>query len=315
MGQERQVIIVGSGPAGLTAALYCARANLQPLLFTGTPLGGQLSITSEIENYPGLAEGVTGPELVQLMQDQAERFGTEIVNDTVTNLNVRQHPFLVVAGDLEFASKALILATGSSPRTLGLESEQKFMGRGVSTCATCDGFFYRDRVVGVVGGGDSAVEEATYLTRFASKVFLIHRRDQLRASEIMKQRAERNETIEFVWNSVVTEVLGADAVEGVRLKDVITEEERVLRVDGLFVAIGHEPNSQFFREQIDTDEKGYVKTDLRQRTNVAGVFVAGDVADHIYRQAVTAAGTGCKAAIEAERFIAELEDRLYPGRP
>jgi thioredoxin reductase (NADPH) len=308
------VIIIGSGPAGWTAALYTARANLSPVLFTGNTLGGQLSWTTDIENYPGLEEGITGPRLIELMQAQAERFGTTVKLAGVTKVDLCVHPFHITTDEGEYHSKTVIVCTGSSPRLLGLPSEAKFMGRGVSTCATCDGFFFRGKVVGVVGGGDSAMEESTFLTRFATKVYVIHRRDRLRASQIMQQRAFSNPKIEFKWNAAVSEVLGDSKVDGLRLRSTANGHEESLSVDGLFIAIGHTPNTQLFKGQLEMDENGYLITDRRQRTNIPGVFAGGDVQDHIYRQAITAAGTGCAAALEAERFLAELEQRAYPGR-
>jgi thioredoxin reductase (NADPH) len=314
MPQPRNVIILGGGPAGFTAGLYTGRANLAPLLFTGAQLGGQLATTSEIENYPGLGEGVTGPELVGLMQQQAERFGCEVRLAEVTKVDFQQHPFEVWEGGEEHAAKAIIVCTGSTPRMLGLESEARFYGRGVSTCATCDGFFYRGKTIAVVGGGDSAMEEAVFLTRFAAKVYLVHRRDRFRASEIMQKRTLENEKIEAVYDSVVDEVLGDEKVTGVRVKNVKTDRLSELALDGLFLAIGHTPNTELFKGQLDMDAEGYLLTDDRQHTNIPGVFAGGDVQDHVFRQAVTAAGTGCAAAIETERFLADLEGRAYPGR-
>lgn len=314
MTEERNVIILGGGPSGFTAAIYTGRAELQPLLLTGAQLGGQLANTSEIENYPGLSAGVTGPELMASMQQQAERFGCEIRLAEVTKVDFQQRPLRLWTGEDELAAKAVIVATGSTPRMLGLESEAKFYGRGVSTCATCDGFFYRDKTIAVVGGGDSAMEESVFLTRFADKVYLIHRRDRFRASEIMQQRALANEKIEPIYDSVVDEVLGEDTVTGVRLKNVKTGETSELALSGLFLAIGHTPNTELFEGQLDMDDDGYLITDARQHTNVPGVFAGGDVQDRVFRQAVTAAGTGCAAAIEAERYLAELENRAYPGK-
>ena len=314
MPEPRNVIILGGGPAGFTAGLYTGRASLSPLLFTGAQLGGQLATTSEIENYPGLGEGVTGPELVGLMQQQAQRFGCEVKFAEVTKVDFQQHPFKVWEGGEEHEAKAIIVCTGSTPRMLGLESEARFYGRGVSTCATCDGFFYRGKTIAVVGGGDSAMEEAVFLTRFAAKVYLIHRRDRFRASEIMQKRTLENEKIEAVYDSVVAEVLGDEKVTGVRVKNVKTDGLSELALDGLFLAIGHTPNTELFKGQLDMDSEGYLLTDNRQHTNIPGVFAGGDVQDHVFRQAVTAAGTGCAAAIETERFLADLEGRAYPGR-
>lgn len=307
MAEQRNVIIIGGGPSGFTAGIYAGRANLKPLLFVGRDLGGQLSFTTEIENYPGLAEGVTGPQLMDLMRQQAERFGCEVRFEMVQEANFREHPFRIVTDAALYEAKAVIICTGSSARMLGIESEQRFFGRGVSTCATCDGFFYRGKVVAVVGGGDSALEEANFLTRFASTVYIVHRRQEFRASKIMQDRARRNEKIQLILDSVVTEVLGTEKVTGVRLRNVQSGEESVLAVDGVFIAIGHIPNSAIFRGQVDMDEQGYIITDRLQHTSVPGVFCAGDVQDHVFRQAITAAGTGCAAAMEAEKFLATLE--------
>lgn len=312
MAEAEKVIIIGSGPAGLTAGIYAARAMLNPLLIAGSAMGGQLMTTTEVENFPGFPEGILGPELMQRMVEQAQKFGTRILYEDAVRVNLREHPFEIeTSAGNHFRCLALIVATGASPRRLGLPSEEKFFGRGVSTCATCDGWFYRDKVVCVVGGGDSAMEEALYLTHHATKVYVIHRRDQLRASKIMQERAFRNPKIEFVWNSVVTEILGDATVTGVRLKNVQTGEESVLPVDGVFLAIGHEPNTKLFEGQLQLDERGYIVIDRYQRTNVPGVFAAGDCHDHTFRQAVTAAGFGCAAAIMAERWLGELEDKGY----
>ena len=308
-----QVIIIGSGPAGLTAALYTARAQLEPLVFVGDTLGGQVAISSEIENYPGFPEGLTGPELGQLFQKQAERFGARLEYDTITGLDLSVRPFKVTAYGGEREAHALIIATGSSPRKLGVPGEEEFAGRGVSYCATCDGFFYTGREIALVGGGDAAVEEAMFLTRFAAKIYQVHRRDRLRADRYMQERALRNEKIEFVWDTVVDEIVGHDAVSGVRLRNVKTGEERLHPVEGVFVAIGHTPNTKFLGGQVTLDEKGYILTDDRRRTNVPGVYAAGDVQDWMYRQIATSVGDGCRAAMEVEKYIAELEDRAYPG--
>jgi thioredoxin reductase (NADPH) len=308
-----QVIIIGSGPAGLTAALYTARAQLEPLVFVGDTLGGQVAISSEIENYPGFPEGLTGPELGQLFQKQAERFGARLEYDTITGLDLSVRPFKVTAYSGEREAHALIIATGSSPRKLGVPGEEEFAGRGVSYCATCDGFFYTGREIALVGGGDAAVEEALFLTRFAAKIYQVHRRDRLRADRYMQERALRNERIEFVWDTVVDEIVGHEAVSGVRLRNVKTGEERLHPVEGVFVAIGHTPNTKFLGGQVTLDEKGYILTDDRRRTNVPGVYAAGDVQDWMYRQIATSVGDGCRAAMEVEKYIAELEDRAYPG--
>ena len=307
MEDVRDVIIVGGGPAGYTAALYTARANLHPLVIEGFNWGGQLMITSDVENYPGYADGVMGPTMMADFRRQAERFGAEFVTDDVTRVDFSERPFRVYVGDTEHRADSVIVATGASARQLGLPSEQTLQGRGVSYCATCDGAFFRDKVVVVVGGGDSAMEEATFLTRFARKVVIVHRRDEFRASPIMVDRARANEKVEFVLNKVVVEVLGEGSVTGVRLLDTVTGEESVLETDGLFVAIGHDPNTALFLDQLDHEpDTGYLITRGKStETNLAGVFAAGDVQDHVYRQAVTAAGSGCAAALDAERWLSE----------
>jgi len=317
VGGEREmhdVIIIGSGPAGLTAAIYTSRAQLSTLLITGSALGGQMGVTSEVENYPGFPEGISGMELTQLMQRQAERFGAQVEFDEVTKVDLAEHPFNVQTHGGERLAKALIVATGASPRKLGVPGEEEFTGRGVSYCATCDGFLFRSKTVVVVGGGDAALDEALFLTRFASQVFIVHRRDRLRAEPILQERAKRNEKIEFVWDSIVTEVLGKESVTDVRVRNVKTAEESVLDADGVFVYIGNVPNTQLFKGQLELDEWGYIITDRQQHTSVEGVFAAGDVQEQLVQQVVTAAGAGAKAATEAERFIAELEDRVYPPR-
>jgi len=302
----RNMVIIGSGPAGLTAAVYAARANLQPLLIEGREPGGQLTLTTLVENYPGFGEGIMGPQLMEEMRKQALRFGTEIVTSYVYAVKLKEHPFRVYFADQEVTTKTVVISTGSSAKLIGIESELQLMGHGVSTCATCDGFFYRGREIAVVGGGDSAMEEATFLTKFATKVFVIHRRDVLRASKIMQDRAFSNPKIQFIWDTVVDHVVGTKetGVTGLKLKNVKTLEASELKVDGLFVAIGHNPNTDIFKGQIELDSHGYIKTQPDStRTNIPGVFASGDVQDPVFRQAVTAAGTGCMAAIEAERWL------------
>jgi len=302
----RNMVIIGSGPAGLTAAVYAARANLQPLLIEGREPGGQLTLTTLVENYPGFGEGIMGPQLMEEMRKQALRFGTEIVTSYVYAVKLKEYPFRVYFADQEVTTKTVVISTGSSAKLIGIESELQLMGHGVSTCATCDGFFYRGREIAVVGGGDSAMEEATFLTKFATKVFVIHRRDVLRASKIMQDRAFSNPKIQFIWDSVVDHVVGTKetGVTGLKLKNVKTLEASELKVDGLFVAIGHNPNTDIFKGQIELDSHGYIKTQPDStRTNIPGVFASGDVQDPVFRQAVTAAGTGCMAAIEAERWL------------
>ena len=302
----RNMVIIGSGPAGLTAAVYAARANLQPLLIEGKEPGGQLTLTTLVENYPGFGEGIMGPQLMEEMRKQALRFGTEIVTSYVYAVKLKEYPFRVYFADQEVTTKTVVISTGSSAKLIGIESELQLMGHGVSTCATCDGFFYRGREIAVVGGGDSAMEEATFLTKFATKVFVIHRRDVLRASKIMQDRAFSNPKIQFVWDTVVDHVVGTKetGVTGLKLKNVKTLEASDLKVDGLFVAIGHNPNTDIFKGQIELDSHGYIKTQPDStRTNIPGVFACGDVQDPVFRQAVTAAGTGCMAAIEAERWL------------
>jgi thioredoxin reductase (NADPH) len=302
----RNMVIIGSGPAGLTAAVYAARANLQPLLIEGKEPGGQLTLTTLVENYPGFADGIMGPDLMDAMRKQAQRFGAEVVSSYVHAVKLKEHPFRVYYGDQEVATKTVVISTGSSAKLIGLETELELMGHGVSTCATCDGFFYRGKEIAVVGGGDSAMEEATFLTKFATKVSVIHRREVLRASKIMQDRALKNPKIQFVLNTVVEEVLGSkeNGVEALKLRNVKTRDSLQLKVDGLFIAIGHNPNTEIFKGQIDLDAQGYIKTQPDStRTNIPGVFACGDVQDPVFRQAVTAAGSGCMAAIEAERWL------------
>lgn len=300
----RNVIIIGSGPAGLTAAIYAARANLSPLLIEGWQSGGQLTTTTEVENYPGFAKGIMGPDLMKEMRAQAGRFGTEFLTGDVSAVSFKNLPLiLTIDGERTVETKTAIIATGASAIPIGLPNEKRLTGHGVSTCATCDGFFFRGKELIVVGGGDSAMEEANFLTKFATKVSLVHRRDKLRASRIMQDRAMKNEKVSFIWNSVVEDILGHEVVTGVRLKNVVTGKTSEVPCAGVFVAIGHRPNTALFAGQIDMDEKGYIRTHAGTATSIPGVFAAGDVQDSQYRQAVTAAGSGCMAAIDAERFL------------
>ncbi len=305
---RHKVIIMGSGPAGLTAALYTARANLEPVVFEGLEAGGQLTLTTDVENYPGFPDGVMGPDLMNSMRKQAERFGAKCVMEEITAVDLSSRPFKITSGDKVLEADAFIISSGASARMLGLESEKELLGYGVSTCATCDGFFFKDKELLVVGGGDSAVEEAIFLTKFASKVSIVHRRDQLRASKILQDRGFKNEKIDFIWDSEIEEILGSKehGVSGARLRNNKTGETTEKEAQGVFVAIGHNPNTDLFKGQLDMDETGYIITkDGSTETNIPGVFAAGDVQDNIYRQAVTAAGTGCMSAIDAERFLEE----------
>lgn len=300
-----EVVILGSGPAGLTAAVYTARANLSPVLIDGSQPGGQLTLTTEVENFPGFPKGIMGPQLIQDMRAQAERFGTQFRQGHVTQVDLNASPFrLTIDGEDTVETKTLIISTGASANLLGLPSESRLMGHGVSTCATCDGFFFRGKDIAVIGGGDSAVEEANFLTKFASKVTLVHRRDKLRASKIMQDRAMSNEKIAFQWNSQLEEVLGEDVVTGIRVRNTQTHQTEDIPLSGVFVAIGHTPNTSLFTGQLDMDEQGYIRTQPnRSTTNIPGVFAAGDVQDSRYRQAITAAGSGCMAALDAERYL------------
>jgi thioredoxin reductase (NADPH) len=320
MNDVHDLIIIGGGPAGYTAALYAARANLQPLVIEGFNWGGQLMITSDVENYPGYPDGIMGPEMMAEFRRQAERFGTEFVTDDVTRVDFSERPFRVWVEDTEHTARSVIVATGASARWLGIESEERLKGRGVSACATCDGAFFRDKHIFVVGGGDSAFEEALFLTRFGYKVTLVHRRDDFRASPIMIDRARAHEKVEFKTPYVVDEVLGEDSINGLRLRNVETDETEEVEAGALFIAIGHDPNTKLFLEQLDHDENGYlVAKPGTTETNIPGVFAAGDVQDHVYRQAVTAAGSGCMAALDAERFLAaeegHVETALTAPRP
>ena len=307
MPDIHELVIVGSGPAGLTAAVYAGRANLSPIVVEGIGAGGQLMLTTDVENYPGFPDGILGPELMMKFREQAERFGAEFVTADADRVELTPGgPHTVWVGDREIQARSMIITTGAKARMLGLPNEQRLLGHGVSTCATCDGFFFREKPIAVVGGGDSAIEEAIFLTKFATTVSLIHRRDELRASKIMQDRAFANSKIEFKWNSEVADVMGDGAVDSIRLRDTVTGAESDLDVQGVFVAIGHDPNTALFRDQLELDENGYIVTEADStRTSIAGVFAAGDVQDHVFRQAITASGSGCMAAIEAERWLGE----------
>jgi len=308
MTHVHDVIIIGSGPSGLTAAVYAARANLHPIVIEGVGAGGQLMLTTDVENFPGFPDGIMGPELMMKFREQAARFGTEFLTADVDRVDFSSRPFGIWVGDTEYRARSVIISTGASARMLGLESEQRLLGHGVSTCATCDGFFFRQKPLAIVGGGDSAIEEALFLTKFATKVTVVHRRDELRASKIMQDRAFANDKISFHWNSAVEEVVGDGKVERLVLRDTVTGAVSELEVDGVFVAIGHDPTTKLFVGHLDLDEDGYIVTEPDStRTSVDGVFAAGDVQDHVYKQAITAAGSGCMAAIEAERWLGHAE--------
>ena len=306
---EREVIIIGSGPAGYTAALYCARANLNPLIFEGNQPGGQLTITTDVENYPGFPDGIMGPELMNNFRAQAKRFGTEILSMNVDSVDFSSSPFTVKSGEKTYSAKSIIISTGASAKLLGLEVEKKLMGYGVSACATCDAFFYKDKKVFVVGGGDSAMEEATFLTKFASSVTILHRRDSFRASKIMQDKVFKNDKIDIMWNSSVIDMIGEpekNGLESIIVEDTITNEVKTISCDGLFMGIGHKPNSDIFLNKIKLNESGYILTENNStKTSVSGVFAAGDIMDPIYRQAITAAGSGCMAALDAEKYLEE----------
>jgi thioredoxin reductase (NADPH) len=308
------VVIIGSGPAGLTAAIYAARANLNPLLISGMERGGQVTLTDDLENFPGFPDGLGGFEMYQLFEKQAQKFGTEFVYDTVTKVDLTEEVKKVYTADKTYEAKSVIIATGSTPKRLGVPGEEELIGKGVSYCATCDGFFFTGKHVAVIGGGNSALDEGLFLTRFAEKVTIIHRRDRLRADAILQQRAFDNDKVDFIWDTVVEKIVGTDSVEKLRLKNVKTGEESDYPIDGVFVFIGHLPNVDLFHEQVELDNHNYIVTDRRTHTNLEGVFACGDVQDSIYRQAITAAGSGCQSAMETEKYVAELQGKAYPGK-
>jgi len=305
MSDAHKVIIIGTGPAGYTAAVYAARANLKPLIFAGAEPGGQLTLTTHVENYPGFPEGILGPELMEAMRKQAERFGAKLIYDAVTKVNFMVHPFEMLVGKDKYTSDTVIISTGASAQLIGLESERQLLGHGVCTCATCDGAFFRNQDVMVVGGGDTAMEDSTFITKYARSVTVVHRRDRLRASKVMQERALKNPKIQFIWNSVVEDIHDPEkgTVTGVTLRDVNTGRRQEVSTSGVFVAIGHKPNTEIFKGQLDLDEQGYIRHHKRTMTNIDGVFAAGDVVDHDYRQAITAAGMGCQAAMDVEKYL------------
>lgn len=310
----RNTIIIGSGPAGLTAAIYAARANLKPLVISGQERGGQVTLTNDLENFPGFPDGIGGFEMYQLFERQATRFGAEMLYDIVTQVDFSSSPYKVYTTDEEYHARSIIIATGSTPRRLGIPGENRLIGKGVSYCATCDGFFFTGQEVVVVGGGNSALDEGLFLTRYANKVTIIHRRDRLRADVILQERAFSNDRVNFIWDTVIEEIVGKDSVEYLRLKNVKNGVLSDLKIDGIFIFIGHIPTTQLFESQVELDQAKYIITDRRARTNIPGIFACGDVQDSSYRQAVTAAGSGCIAAIEVEKYIADQEGRAYPGK-
>lgn len=308
------IVIIGTGPAGLTAGIYAGRAQLSPLIITGKEPGGQITLTSDIENFPGFPDGIAGFELAQRFQQQAERFGVRTERKIITGVDLQHYPFVLKSETEEIQAKSIIIATGSSPRRLGVPGEKKYLSKGVSYCATCDGFFFKDKRIAVIGGGDSAIDEGLFLTKFGKEVVIIHRRDRLRANAGLQKRAFKNEKISFMWNSVVTEVVGEEKVTGLKIKNVLNEIATIEPFDGIFVFIGHIPNTSIFEGQLNLNDNGYLIVDKRGQTNIKGVFSAGDVHDYMYRQAITAAASGAVAAIEAEKFLAEMEGTSYPGK-